>query len=389
MLRVERKRFINRIKGDDRQILIKEIQQHESGRDLQEAIEGWSCRASAPVAPPAVSRGKVTRRCSVIINTVDRSQDLGITLKVLEMEWDDDLDELIIVLGPTEDDSREVVERAAIPTRLVLCPERNLALSRNLGLQAAAGEFIVYIDDDASPSPGWLRSLIDPLEMDAEVGISAGYVLDGTGDRFLNRHVVADALGRAYWLEDEPAAIAKIRQLGEQRAFLTATGCNMAFRRSALDLIGGFDPFYQYFLEETDLVWRLIKAGFQCRVAPASTVLHRLGANLSRTPAMEVGSRSVIIRSQIHFIGKFGKSTFPPAEIESCLWERVLLDLEKIAWDSCQTGGQDHRCHELQIQYLHEVGRQLRLDSLPDSSSLSHLSAAPESPMSSSDVTGH
>ncbi len=389
MLRVDRKRFINGIKGSGRDLLIREIQQHESGRDLQKAIEGWSGRASAPVTPPAVSPGKVTRRCSVIINTVDRSQDLGITLKTLEKEWDDDLDELIIVLGPTEDDSREVIERAAIPNRLVLCPERNLALSRNLGLQAAEGEFIVYIDDDASPSPGWLKALIEPLEKDAKVGISAGYVLDGAGNRFLNRHVVADTLGRAFWLEDESAAMAKIRELGEQRSFLTATGCNMAFRRSALDLIGGFDPFYQYFLEETDVVWRLIKAGFQCRVTPASTVLHRLGANLSRTPAMEVGNRAVIIRSQIHFIGKFGKSTFPTGEIESCLWERVLLDLEKIAWDSCQTDVHDHLCHELQIQYLHEVVRQLRLDSPADSSSLSHPSAAPESPMPSSDVTGH
>ncbi len=162
----------------------------------------------------------------------------------------------------------------------------------------------------------------------------------------------------------------KIRELGAHRAFPTAMGCNMAFRRSALAWVGGFDPFYQYFLEETDVVWRILSAGHRCAVSPDSRVLHRLGGNLARKPFFDVASRTVVIRSQIHYIGKFGKTTFPPGEIEGCLWERALLDLEKIAWDSCVPGAENDACGGLQSRYLRAVADEFRLDSTPDSSSL-------------------
>ncbi|MEX1115794.1 MAG: glycosyltransferase [Akkermansiaceae bacterium] len=302
-----------------------------------------------------------------MINTVDRGNDLRLTLEAMRKSWDADQDELIVVLGPTGDDSEEVIHRSTLPCRLIHCAERNLAISRNLGWQAANGRHVAFIDDDASPAEGWLDSLLEPLEHDSQTGVSAGFVLDGEGRRFLNQYVVADRLGGATWFEDAPAARAKIEELGSNRAFLTATGCNMAFRRSVLDQIGGFDPFYRYFLEETDAVLRALSEGFRCVAAPSSRVFHRLGGNLARNPTFELENRTVVIRSQIHYIGKFGKSAFSPAEIESCLWQRALLDLEKIAWDCVPTG---HPV-DLQVRYLQAIAGEFRLDSSLKTSSVS------------------
>jgi len=406
ILRVGRKRYISRIKSPQRDVLIAEILRHECGQEFQKVLHHWSRTASVtdpfPLSgvqgspclheehakdvnsgPPfggtttegdaATTSGKRdtpstadSHRCSVIINTVDRAKDLEMTLEAMKAEWDPARDELIVVLGVSGDDSAEVIGRSPVPCRLIHCPERNLAVSRNLGLEAATGRFVAFIDDDASPAPGWLDALLAPLEEDPEVGISAGFVLDGIGARFLNRFVVADTLGRAFWMDDEESARLRIEELGPQRAFLTATGCNMAFRRGALDGIGGFDPFYSYFLEETDAVWRILNAGFRCVVSPESRVLHRLGANIARQPSFEIASRAVIVRSQIHYIGKFGKPTRSPGEIESCVWERVLLDLEKIAWDCSGSAGHDSHCGELQERYLSIVADELRLDSPPE-----------------------
>jgi GT2 family glycosyltransferase len=370
MLRVSRKRFIARIKSPQRAELVEEILKHPSGRDFQAALEHWSRTESIPAETFALAVGADSKRCSVVINTVDRAVDLELTLASLQREWNP-ADELIVVLGPTADDSEKIISRSPVPCQLIRCPVKNLAISRNLGVQAASGRFVAFIDDDACPAAGWLDALLQPFEDDPAVGISAGFVLDGHGGRFLNRYVVADTLGRAFWMDDARSAGERIDQLGSQRAFLTATGCNMAFRRAALDAIGGFDPFYRYFLEETDVVRRAISAGFRCVVSPGSQVLHRLGSNLARTPSFDVESRTVVVRSQIHYIGKFGKATFPAAEIEDCLWERVLMDLEKIAWSCCESAPQDRLCGELQRQYLSAVTGELRLDSPPDSSSLS------------------
>ncbi len=369
-LRVGRKRFIARIKSPQQAEWIVEILKHDCGRDFKIALETWSRISPVTTPPHFIALRTGSKRCSVIINTVDRAADLELTLASLKADWNS-ADELIVVLGPTADLSEEIVSRSPVPCQLIHCPERNLAISRNLGLQAASGRFVAFIDDDASPAAGWLDALLQPLDEDPKVGISAGFVLDGNGQHYLNRYVVADTLGRAFWLEDASAAREKIQQLGPQRAFLTATGCNMAFRNSMLEVIGGFDPFYQYFLEETDLVRRALTAGFQCAISPDSKVLHRLGSNTARTPGFDPEGRVVVVRSQIHYIGKFGKSTFPVGEIEACIWERVLLDLEKIAWDCSGSALWDSQCGKLQRQYLAAVAAELRLDSPPDSSSLS------------------
>ena len=370
MLRIGRKRFIGQIKSPQRDVLIQEILKHPGGGDFQAALQQWSRSASLPAEIVPVPVGSGSARCTVIINTVDRAADLEMTLASLKPRWNA-ADELIVVLGPTGDHSEEIIARSPVSCRLIRCPERNLAISRNLGLLASSGQFVAFIDDDASPAEGWLDELLRPFDEDPETGISAGFVLDAEGRHFLNRHVVADTLGRAFWLDDVAEAQAKIDEIGPQRAFLTATGCNMAFRRATLESIGGFDPFYRYFLEETDVVRRVITAGSRCAISPASRVLHRLGSNVARTPGFELEPRTVVIRSQIHYIGKFGKPTFPNAEIEACLWERVLLDLEKIAWDCSGNPLWQHRCGELQNRYLSAVAGELRLDSPPDSSSLS------------------
>lgn len=373
--RIGRKRYHARIRSGERQGLIEEVLLHEAGAEFQSALEQWSREPGSAMVEPPVNDGLpvLSRRCSVVINTVDRAADLTITLEALKSHWDE-RDELIVVLGPTGDSSEEVIRRSEMPCQLIRCPVRNLAVSRNLGWRAAGGVMIAFIDDDASPQDGWLDRLLDALERDPEVGVSAGYVLDGQGQRFLNRHVVADTLGRAFGFDDAAAADAKIREIGVHRGFPTAMGCNMAFRRSILAEVGGFDPFYQYFLEETDVIRRVLSAGYRCEVSPESRVLHRLGGNLARKPSFDVDTRIVVIRSQIHYIGKFGKTTFTPEEIESCVWERALLDLEKIAWDSCFSGVARDACADLQGRYLRAVANEFRLDSPPDSSSLAEPS---------------
>ena len=361
MQRVRRGRFLARIKSSGRDELIREILRHDEGRDFQSALKEWTTKPSPTVdMPPLISGNEPSCRCSVIINTVDRARDLEITLQALRAVWDESRDELIIVLGPTEDGSEEVIQQSPVPCRMIRCAEKNLAISRNLGWQAAGGSYVVFLDDDASPAEGWLDALLEPLSGDSAAGIAAGFVMDGTGSRFLNRYVVADTLGQAWSFEDADSARAKIAETGTDRAFLTATGCNVAFKKPVLEAVGGFDPFYRYFLEETDIVWRARALGFACVAAPASRVLHRLGTNLARTPSMLLDDRLVLIRSVIHYIGKFGKSTFTPCEIEACVWERVLRDLEKIAWDSVMKKGRENPCGDLQQEYLQNLTRELQ-----------------------------
>ncbi|MCB2152739.1 MAG: glycosyltransferase, partial [Rhodobacteraceae bacterium] len=55
--------------------------------------------------------------------------------------------------------------------------------ARNLGLAAAAGEIVAFIDDDAVPEPRWLARLTAPF---ADPGIAAagGFVVGRNGISF-------------------------------------------------------------------------------------------------------------------------------------------------------------------------------------------------------------
>ena len=51
-------------------------------------------------------------------------------------------------------------------------------------------------------------------------------------------------------------------------------GCNMAFRREALEAINGFDPQYRKAGDDVDVCWRLQQAGYWITFAPGAFVWH-------------------------------------------------------------------------------------------------------------------
>ncbi len=70
-----------------------------------------------------------------------------------------------------------------------------LSQSRNLGIDAAAGEIVAFIDDDAIPEPGWLAELVAAYADPAVAG-AGGVVLDHTGVHAQYRFSACDRVGR-------------------------------------------------------------------------------------------------------------------------------------------------------------------------------------------------
>ncbi|TAK96940.1 MAG: glycosyltransferase, partial [Verrucomicrobia bacterium] len=142
-------------------------------------------------------------------------------------------------------------------------PNRGLSNARNLGLEAATGEIVAYIDDDAYPDPHWLRYLVAAFlnprtEKYAGVG---GPNLAPPGDG-----LIADCVAHA------PGG--PIHVLLTNRKAEHIPGCNMAFRRVALKAIGGFDPQFHVAGDDVDLCWRLQKEGWNLGYSPAALVWH-------------------------------------------------------------------------------------------------------------------
>src|SRR5262245_9089085 len=146
---------------------------------------------------------------------------------------------------------------------LITRSNRGLSNARNLGLEAASGEIVAYIDDDAYPDPQWLSYLVTCLtnartEKYAGVGRPN---LAPPGHEFMAEGV-AHAPGG-------PVHVLLTSQKAEH-----IPGCNMAFRRVALKAIGGFDPQFHAAGDDVDVCWRLQQQGWALAFSPSAVVWH-------------------------------------------------------------------------------------------------------------------
>ncbi|HEX8968245.1 MAG TPA: glycosyltransferase [Chloroflexota bacterium] len=144
--------------------------------------------------------------------------------------------------------------------RLISTPNRGLSSARNTGIQAASGEIVAFIDDDAFPDPHWLTYLATAFARGDFAGVG-GPNLPPAGDGPI-AECVANAPG------------GPMHVLLSDREAEHIPGCNMAFRRASLLEIGGFDPQFRVAGDDVDLCWRLQQRGGRLGFSPAAVVWH-------------------------------------------------------------------------------------------------------------------
>lgn len=160
----------------------------------------------------------------------------------------------------------------------------NISEARNLGLSHAAGDIVAFIDDDAVPEPTWLTYLCQPF-VDTDVAASGGFVIGRNGISFQWKARMAFPDGSAVTMEVPDDSVTLLR--GEPGRAIKTEGTNMAFRADRLRDLGGFDPVFAFYLDETDVNMRLATLGAKTGIAPLARVHHGFAASERRT-AMRV-----------------------------------------------------------------------------------------------------
>ena len=184
--------------------------------------------------------------------------------------------EIVVVADPAGinalDDVKDLI-------KTITFDEPNISAARNAGINVAAGEVIAFIDDDAVPEPTWLTYLTQPFE-NAKVGAAGGFVRGRNGISFQWKARVLDAQGQASDLAVDETQTTILTPQPETA--IKTEGTNMAVRRDVLVDLGGFDPAYTFYLDETDLNMRLSAAGHLTAIAPLAQVHHGFAASVRR-----------------------------------------------------------------------------------------------------------
>lgn len=235
---------------------------------------------------------------SIVINTLNRAASLQRTLLSLRWLRYAGAFEVVVVNGPSTDDTQEVIAAFEGQVRHGRCEVANLSVSRNIGIAMAQGEIVAFIDDDAIPEPEWLAQLAQAYD-DPAVGAAGGFVFDHTGYEFQCRYCVVDRFANPDYTPEGPTP--HLCFPGSYR-FPHLMGTNASFRRAALLEIGGFDEEYEYFLDETDTCLRIMDAGWMVRQLANAYVHHKFAPNNMRGENRVPRNRYPLLKNRLYFM---------------------------------------------------------------------------------------
>ncbi len=144
--------------------------------------------------------------------------------------------EILVVDNASSDGTADAVMDQFPGVKLLRLPTNRGPCAKNVGLAAARGEFVVFLDDDSFPMPGSVQRMIGDFVRDDSLGAAVFTITLPDGSR-------------------ECSAYPDV-----------CIGCGTGFRRSALMAVGGLPDDFFMAAEEYDLSLRLIGAGW--RVTP-------------------------------------------------------------------------------------------------------------------------
>ncbi len=131
-------------------------------------------------------------------------------------------------------------------TTLHLAENVGIPAGRNRGAEAVSGEYVFFLDDDASiPSPTFLRDAIGKIEDDPSIGLIQPRVVDPSGVENPRRWIPRIRKG-------DPTHSSNVFSVWEGATLLP---------RAVFDATGGWaDPFF-YAHEGIELAWRVWDTG--------------------------------------------------------------------------------------------------------------------------------
>lgn len=207
-------------------------------------------------------------RASVIVATYGRDAELVDAVRSLLADRSGDRE--VIVVDQTLEHSREVSDElqrlddvGAIAWRRV--SPASLPAARNFGVACARGDILIFVDDDVLVDDGFAEAHVAAHDAHSGAGAVVGRIREPGG---------ADA-----------TELCSISRLGTTRGGFdwptpadvqTVRGCNMSFKRDALEAVGGFHTGFHgnAYREETDVCFRLARAGWRVRYEPSAALVH-------------------------------------------------------------------------------------------------------------------
>lgn len=217
---------------------------------------------------------------SIVIPTFNRASMLDAIISSLLSQLDGTTDvEILVCDSGSADGTVEVVALHAGRTTSAikhLQTTNSLSRKRNVGLEAAVHEYVIFLDDDCVPLPGFIEEYRRFVEL--RLKDEAKVVLCGE-TRFPEDWVMAS---NYYRFRDSRHFSNEDAESESPLDFKTIVAMNMCVRKSQfVQAVQGFDEtFIGYGAEDQEIGWRLQQAGFSIQACPAGAIHHEMSKDI-------------------------------------------------------------------------------------------------------------
>jgi len=224
--------------------------------------------------------------------------------------------EVIIIDNASGDGSREIVASKFQEAQWIQL-KTNIGFGKacNIGVEAARGEYLLFLNPDTVISANTLSDAVEFMETHPEAGLMGPKILnpDGTLQLSCRRSIPTPTVAFYYFI-GLSYLFPKSKRFG--RYHLTymdedatarvdvISGSFMFMRRALFNEIGGFDKRFFMYGEDIDLCYRITHTGREVWYYPQIKIVHQKGKSSAKR---KVRSRFYFYEAMIIFLSKYRK----------------------------------------------------------------------------------
>lgn len=193
---------------------------------------------------------------------------------------------VIVVDSASEDDCGELVAREKNIEYLGLTENRGYGAALNAGVGNSSAEYLLLLNADLELAPGTVSHLQTRFESLPTLGVVAPRLRSANGQvqpscrRFPTHRSLLASRGSPFSYLGRPQA--RSYRLPEPNSFTltdVVAGACLAVRQQVWRDLGGMDPAFVLYAEDSDFCFRAKKAGWLVGYEPAVSVQHEWGAS--------------------------------------------------------------------------------------------------------------